>query len=104
MELPALAELVARLALNAVDVQRLWNRAYAAETEAFELLARVEPWALGLWQGVAPSRLGIRSFEIETSVELRVSTEKAFEIKAVPLNLSHSVWRESTLRNRAALP
>ena len=93
MELPSLDELVARLARNAVEVQRVWNRAYASEMETFHFPDSGEPWALELVKATAPVRLAVRTFQIEASVLLTGSFEQGFELKAVPLNLAYTVWQ-----------
>ena len=92
MELPTLPEILAGLAKNAIEVQKLWNHAHKFEIETFRFPAAVEPWAHSLLQGMAPSRLAIKEFQIDASIMLTTSFRETFELKAVPLNLAYSVF------------
>jgi hypothetical protein len=90
MEQPALHELLSRLALNAIDVQRLWDRAFAMEAEAFRFPGRVEPWMEGFFSALAPARLAVDAFELETSLVLSASRTEGLALEALPLNLQYS--------------
>jgi hypothetical protein len=90
MEQPTFHELLSRLALNAIDVQRLWDNAFARDFDAFRFPGPVEPWMVGFFSGLTPSRLAVGTFVLETSLLLSASRTEGFVLKALPLNFQYS--------------
>ena len=92
-----LAAMVAALSADAVTVQRLFDQAYEDEMVACrDALALLSTVLDGAAAAVAPSRLALRTFEIETRVRLAIDRTKGVEVKVSPLNLGYDLRYESS--------
>jgi hypothetical protein len=92
-----LGDMVAALAVDAVNVQRLFDRAHdqdlLAVREALPLLTAVlGTSAVGLF----PARLVIDTFDVEVTVRLAVERTRGVEVKVAPLNLGYALRYGST--------
>ena len=91
-----LGELLAALAVDAINVQLLWDRDYQEAAARFvAMMARADPETAELLRPLAPSRMLVGSFELAFQTWLTVELQEAFTVRALPINL------EFTLRHAA---
>src|SRR5262245_55743902 len=95
--LDPLAAMVVALSADAVTVQRMFDQAYEDELvacrDAVALLSRVLGTAAA---ALAPSRLALRTYEVETRVRLAIDRTKGVEVKVSPLNLGYDLRYETS--------
>jgi hypothetical protein len=95
--LDPLAAMVAALSADAVTVQRMFDQAYEDELVACRDAVALLHTALGgAAAALVPSRLALRTFEVETRVRFAIDRTKGVEVKVSPLNLGYDLRYESS--------
>ena len=92
-----LADLVAALSVDAINVQRVFDAAHDGELRALaEVLPLIHETLGPAGAALFPSRLVVRTFEVETRLRISVERTRGVEVKVMPLNLGYDLRYGST--------
>lgn len=88
MELPELGELLGRMAVDAINVQALFNRDYEIAIQRLLEMERL-PDSAASW--LRPAALRLSEFTLEFRMGVSVSREQEFAIRAIPINSEYVI-------------
>lgn len=96
--------LIAKLAMDAINIQMILDEDYLVQERQFEILMREAPGIIkDALLPLRPPRYDARKFELTFRVLLSINREKEFEIRAVPLNIGYNLRYGSTATSESRI-